>query len=58
MSLVLFWLGIGIVWVVVLHKFGNRDNAMFISLYLLINVVGLQFDEDLNDCSLHSSFGH
>ena len=49
---------VGIIWVVVFHKLRDWNHTMLVSLDLLIDVVSLQFDEDLNNSSLHSCLSH
>lgn len=54
-----FWLGLaGMVWVIVLDKLGDWNNAMLVPLDLFINVESLEFNQDFNHCLLHSSFRH
>ena len=43
---------------VALHKLGDGDDAVLVSLDFFINVVSLDLGQNLNDSLLQASFGH
>lgn len=43
---------------IILDELRHWDYALLVPLHLLEEVVSLQFSEDLDDCSLHSSTCH
>lgn len=43
---------------IVLHELVNWNNALFISLHPLEEVIGLQFGENLDNRPLHPGSGH
>jgi hypothetical protein len=43
---------------IVLDELGNWNNALFISLHPLEEVISLQFGQNLDNCPLHPGSGH